>query len=269
MWELDYKETWALKNWCFWTVVLEKTLESPLDCKEIQPVYPKGNKSWIFVGRTDAEAETPILWPLDVMNWLLGKDFDAGKVLQPGKKGTTGDEMDGWHHRLDGHEFEQALGVGDGQGSLVCCSPWSCRVWYDQVTELNCLTEIDNTAAAAAAKALQSCPTLCDPIDGSPPGSPVPEILQASILQWVAISFSNAWKWKVKEKSLGHVWLFTTPWTAAYQAPPSIGFSRQEYWSGVPFPSPIDNTSHLQLPCHPSITFCEHSISVMVTSQVP
>ena len=89
-------------------------------------------------------------------------------------------------------------------------------------------------AAAAAAKSLQSCPTLCDPIDGSPPGSPVPEILQARTLEWVAISFSNAWKWKVKVKSLSHVWLFETPWTAAYQAPPSMGFSRQEYWSGVP-----------------------------------
>ena len=93
--------------------------------------------------------------------------------------------------------------------------------------------------AAAAAKSLQSCPTLCDPIDGSPPGFPVPRILQARTLEWVAISFSNAWKWKVKVKSLSHVWLFATPWTAAYQAPPSMGFSRQEYWSGVPLPSPI------------------------------
>jgi len=93
--------------------------------------------------------------------------------------------------------------------------------------------------AAAAAKSLQSCPTLCDPVDGSPPGSPVPGILQARVLEWVAISFSNAWKWKVKVKSLGRVWLFATPWTAAYQAPPSMGFSRQEYWSGVPLPSPF------------------------------
>ena len=99
-----------------------------------------------------------------------------------------------------------------------------------------------NTAAAAA-KSLQSCPTLCDPIDGSPPGSPVPGILQARILEWVAISFSNAWKWKVKVKSLSHVWLLATPWTAAHQAPPSMGFSRQEYWSGVPLPSPSINTT--------------------------
>ena len=105
-WELDYKESWVLKNWCFWTVVLEKTLESPLDCKEIQPVNPKGNQPWIFIGRTDAEAETAVLWPPDVKNWLLGKDPDAGKDLRKKEKGMTEDEMVGWHHQLDGHEFE-------------------------------------------------------------------------------------------------------------------------------------------------------------------
>ena len=106
MWELDYKESWALKNWCFWTVVLEKTLEGPLDSKKIQPVHSKGNQSWIFTGRTDAEAETPILWPPDVKNWLLRKDPDAGKAWGQEEKGTTEDEMVGWHRRLDGHEFE-------------------------------------------------------------------------------------------------------------------------------------------------------------------
>ena len=106
MWELDYNESWAPKNWCFWTVVLEKTLESPLDCKEIQPVHPKGNQCLIFIGRTDAEAETPILWPRDVKNWLLGKDFDSGKDWRQEEKGTTEDKMAGWHHRLSGHEFE-------------------------------------------------------------------------------------------------------------------------------------------------------------------
>ena len=106
MWELDYKESWAPKNWCLWTVVLEKTLESPLDCKEIQPVHPKGNQSWIFIGRTDAEAETPVLWPPDVKSWLIGKDPDAGKGWRREEKGTTDDEMVGWHHRLNGHEFE-------------------------------------------------------------------------------------------------------------------------------------------------------------------
>ena len=127
MWELDYKESWAPKNWCFWTVVLEKTLESPLDCKEIQPLHPEGNQSWIVIGRTDAEAETPILWPADAKNWLLGKDPEAGKDWRQEEKATTEDEMAGWHHRLEGHEFEQALGVGDGQGSLACCSPWGCK----------------------------------------------------------------------------------------------------------------------------------------------
>ena len=115
----------STKNWCFWTVVLEKTLESPLGYKEIQPVHPEGDQSWVFTERTDAEAETPILWPPDAKNWLLGKDPDAGKDWRQEEKGMTEDEMVGWHHWLDGHEFEQALGVGDGQGSIVCCSPWS------------------------------------------------------------------------------------------------------------------------------------------------
>ena len=112
-----------LKNWCFWTVMLEKTLEHPLDFKEIQPVHPKGNHPWIFTERTDAEAETPILWPPDTKNWLTGKDSDAGKDWRQ-EKGTTEDEMVGWHHQLNGKELEQASGVGDGQGSLACCSPW-------------------------------------------------------------------------------------------------------------------------------------------------
>ena len=119
-------ESWTIKkakHQSFWTVVLEKTFESPLDSKKIKPVHPKGNQSWIFIGRTDAEAEAPTLWPLDVKNWLIWKDPDAGKDWRQEEKGTTEDETAGWHHRLDGHEFEQALGVGDGQGSLVCCSP--------------------------------------------------------------------------------------------------------------------------------------------------
>ena len=106
LWELDYKESWAPMNWCFSTVVLEKTFESPLDCKEIQPVHPKGNKSWIFIGRTDVEADTPILWPPDVKNWLIGKDPDPGKDWRQEEKGMTEDEMVGWHHRLNGHESE-------------------------------------------------------------------------------------------------------------------------------------------------------------------
>ena len=106
MWELDYKGSWMLKNWCFWTVVLEKTLEGPLDCKEIQPVHPKGDQSWVFIGRTDAEAETPILWPPHAKSWLIGKDPDAGRDWGQEEKGATEDEMAGWHHWLDGHELE-------------------------------------------------------------------------------------------------------------------------------------------------------------------
>ena len=140
--ELDYKESWALKNRCFWTVVLKKTLESPLYCKEIQLVHPKENQSWIFIGRIDAEAEIPILWPPDSKNWFIWKDPDAGKDWRQEEKGTTEDEMAGWYHRLGGHEFEYTLGVGNGQGVLGCCSPWSCKEldttkqlnW----TELNC-----------------------------------------------------------------------------------------------------------------------------------
>ena len=174
--------------------MLEKTLESPLESKETQPINPKGNQSWIFIGRADAEAETPILWPPDVKSWLVWKDPNAGKDWRWEKKGMTEDEMVGWHHWPNGH--------------------------------------------AAAAKSLQLCPTLCGPIDGNPPGSPIPGILQARTLEWIAISFSNAWKWKVKVKLLSHVRLLATPWTAAYQAPPSMRFSRQEYWSGLPLSSP-------------------------------
>ena len=137
MWELDHKESWALNNWCFWIVVLEKTLESALDYKEIQPVHPKGNQSWVFIGRTDAEAESPIIWPSEVKNWLLGKDLDAGKDWRQEETGLTEDEMVGCHHWLDGHEFEQALRVGDEQGSLVCCSPWVAK----SRTRLNNWTE--------------------------------------------------------------------------------------------------------------------------------
>ena len=106
IWELDYKESWVLKNWCVWTVVLEKTLESPLDCKKIQPIHPKGDQSWIFIGKSDVETEALILWPPDVKNWLTGKDPNAGKDWRQEEKGMTEEEMVGWHHQLDGHEFE-------------------------------------------------------------------------------------------------------------------------------------------------------------------
>ena len=124
MWELDYKKSWAPKNWCFSILVLEKTLEGPLYDKEIQPVHPKGNQSRIFIERTDSEAETPILWPPDGKNWLIGKDPEYGKDWRQEEKGITESEMVGWHHRLHGRESEQAPGVCDGQGGLACCSPW-------------------------------------------------------------------------------------------------------------------------------------------------
>ena len=127
MWELDYKESWAPKNWCFWTVVLEETLESPLDCKEIQPVHPKGNQPWVFIGSSDVEAESPVLWPPDAKNWLTWKYPDAGKDWGQEEKGTTEDQMVGWHHWLNGHGFGWTLGVSDGQGGLACWSSWGLK----------------------------------------------------------------------------------------------------------------------------------------------
>ena len=134
MWKLDYKESWALKNWCFWTVGLEKTLESPLDCKEIQPVHPKGDQFWVFTGSIDVEAETPILWPPDAKSWLIWKDPDAGKDW--GQEVKTEDEMVGWHHQLNVREFVWTPRVGDGQGGLACCGSWG-RKESDMTEQLN------------------------------------------------------------------------------------------------------------------------------------
>ena len=133
---VGHKEGWVLKNWCFWTVVLEKTLESPLDCKKIQPGNSTGNQPWIFIGRTDAEAEAPILWPPDMKNRLTGKDPDAGKDWRQEEKGMIEDEMVGWHHQLNGHEFGQVSWDGEGQGSLACCSPWGHKE-LDTTEQLN------------------------------------------------------------------------------------------------------------------------------------
>ena len=145
MWELDYKESWVSKNWWFWTVVLDKTLESPLDYKEIQQVNAKGNQSWLFIGQTNDEAEAPILWPTDVKNLLIRKDLITGKDWKQEEKRTIEDEKTGWHHWLDEHEFEQAPGVGEGQGSLVCCSPWGCKQ-LDMTERLNWTYPIANTS---------------------------------------------------------------------------------------------------------------------------
>ena len=141
MWELNHKEGWAPKNWCFRTVVLEKTLESPLDCKEIQLVHPKGNQSWVFIGSTDAEVEAPILWPPDAKSRLTGKHPDAGLDWRQEEKGMTEDEMAGWHHWLNGRESEWTPGVGDGQGGLACCDSWGHKesdtterlIWSDLI----------------------------------------------------------------------------------------------------------------------------------------
>jgi len=136
MWELDCEESSAPKNWCFWTVVLEKIPESPLDCKELKPVHPKGDQSWGFIGRTDVEAEIPILWPPHAKSWLIWKGPDAGKDWGQEAKGTTEDEMVGWHQWLDGHGFVWTPGVGDGQGGLACCNSWS-RKELDRTERLN------------------------------------------------------------------------------------------------------------------------------------
>ena len=138
MWELDYKEGWALKNWCFSTALLKKTLESPLDCKEIKPINAKGTQSWIFIGKTDVEGETPILWPPDVNNWLIWKDPVAGKDWKQEEKGTTEDEVVGWHHRLNAHKFEHSSGSYRWKGSLESCSPWGHKeTQLGNWTELN------------------------------------------------------------------------------------------------------------------------------------
>ena len=137
--ELDCEESWAPKNWRFWTVVLENTLEGPLDFKEIQPVHSKGDQSWVFFGRNDAKAETPVLRPPHAKSWLSGKDSDAGRDWGQEEKGTTEDEMAGWHHGLDGCEFEWTPGVGDGQGGLACCNSWGCK--ESDTTELLNWTE--------------------------------------------------------------------------------------------------------------------------------
>ena len=141
MWELYHKENWVWKNWCFWTEVLERTLESPLDCKEIQPIHSEGNQPWNFFGRNGAKAETLVLWPPHAKSWLIGKDSDAGRDWGQEEKGTTKDEMAGWHHWLDGHESEWTLGVGDRQGGLACCNSWGHK--ESDTTELLNWTELN------------------------------------------------------------------------------------------------------------------------------
>ena len=154
MWGLDYKESWAPKNWYFLTVGLE-TLESSLDCKEIQPVHTKGDQSWVFIGRTDVEAETPILWPSDAQSWLIWKDPDAGKDWGQEEKGTTEDEVVGWHHWLYGHGFGWTLEVYDGQGGLACCSSWGLKE-SDTTEQLN-WTKLNTKALKVLEKWRNEC----------------------------------------------------------------------------------------------------------------
>ena len=208
MWELDYKESWTLKNLCFWTVVLEKTLESPLDCKEIQPVHPKGNQSWIFNGRTDAEAEAPILWSPDVKKWLIGKDPDAGKDWRQEEKGTIEMRWLDGITDFNGHKFEQAPGVGDGQGSLACCSPWGHKEsdTAEQLnwTKLNCVP----TMACNCNYLLCFIWLLIVRTD------------KHILLLWLCnyYSLNRFVSWFSSVQWLSCVWLFATAWTAAYQA---------------------------------------------------
>ena len=203
MWELDHKESWASKNWCLRIVVLEKIPESPLGNKEIKPVNPKGNQPWILFGRTEAEAEALILWPPDAKNWFIGKVSDVGKDWRQEAKGMTEDEMVGWHHWLSGHEFEQALGAGDGQGSLAYCSPWGLKeldtteqlYWNERWAKVSDGILISESPMWVKMLHIPCCCSVTksyliprDPKDYSTPGFPVlrnlPEFAQTHI-HWI------------------------------------------------------------------------------------
>ena len=200
-------------------------------CKEIQPVHPKGNQSWIFIARTDAEVEAAILWPPDAKSWLIWKDPDAGKDWRREEKGMTEDEMAGWHHQLKGHEFEWTTGVGDGQGGLACCRMWGHKE-SDMTERLN-WTELNWTQALTTWCLLLSSETW-----------PNKYLTWITLIKWslhntVRSSLQNMHIFSAAAaKSLSRVWLCATLWIAAHQAPLSTGFSRQEYWSGFPIPSP-------------------------------
>ena len=192
IWELDNKEGWVQKNWCFWTVGLEKTVESSLNSKEIKPVNPKGNQPWIFIGRAGPEAESPI-WPPDGKSWLVGNDPDAEKDWRQEEKRVTEDEMVGWHHWLNGHEFGQIHGDGEGQGGLVCCRSQGCKVRYNLATEQQQSALICWKWWKGKVLTAQSCTTLWNPMDCSLPGSSVHGILQARILEWGIFSMVSSW----------------------------------------------------------------------------
>ena len=226
IWELEYKESWVLKDWRFWTVVLEKTLASALDCKEIKPVHSKGNQSWIFIGRTDVEAETPILWPPDAKNWLIGKDSDAGRDWGQEEKGMTEDEMAGWHHQLDAHEFKWTPGDGDGQGGLACCDSWG-RGESDMTERLN-WTELNYYSTLSTSVYLSKFP--CFHCRGHMEQPKKREFQKYSVkYSWALLGEQL----HMHTQSLSCVRLFSTPWTVVHQAPLEVhGVSRQEYWGG-------------------------------------
>ena len=215
MWELDCEESWVPKNWCFWTLVLEKTLESPLDCKEVQPVHPKGDKFWVFFGRTDAEAETPIIWPPHARSWLIGKDSDAGRDWGQEEKGMTEDKMSGWHHQLDGHEFEWTPGDGDGQGGLVCCKSWG-RKESDTTEWLNWT---EGSSVSCYEILTVSLPLYL-------------VFARQSGIHCILCTFS-LYVCMCVLSCFSRVWLFVTLWTVTHQAPLSVGFSmtKQLKWT--------------------------------------
>jgi len=204
MWELDHKQDWMPKNWCFCTVVLEKTLESSLNNEEIKPVNPKGNQSWIFIGRIDAEAEAPVLWLPDAKSRLIGKDPDARKDWRQEEKGMTEDEIVGWHHQLNRNEFEHAPGDGERQGNLACCSPWGCKE-LDMTEQLN----INNKARWQFAALSYSFPSF-ETVNFSMSGSNCCFLTHMQVSQetskmvWYAHLFKNFphLLWSIQSKAL-------------------------------------------------------------------
>ena len=212
MWKLDYIESWVLKNWCFWTVMLEKTLESPLDCKKIQPVHPKGGQSLIFIERTDAKVETPKLWPRNSKSWLIGKDSDAGKDWRQEEKGTTEDEMFGGHHWLNGHVWVSSGSWWWTGRPGVLPSMGLQRVRHDWATELN------RTFFKWR----------------------IPKWFFSEQIYDIRQFFFSSFAVSMHIRCFSPVQLFVTLWNIVHQTPLPMGFSRQEYWVGLPFPTPGD-----------------------------